>query len=406
MPRSTPWFFITALLMSTSLLGAAALRSDIEYGQADGVSLRMDAHTPPGQGPFPAVILVHGGGWVRGDRRRDIQPLIEPLNEAGIAWFSISYRLAKEERGISSLLFMNKAVSDVQTAVAYVTAHAAEFNVDPDRIALIGESAGAQLASMAALKHGPGRTCGAWWHFTARVTCRVCCNNPNQVPESVKEAVHNTRWADMVIGALGRISPINLVRKDMPPFLLIHGTADPLVPISQSEEMCEKITQVGASCEIFGVPGGGHGMRGWESKHLTAYKQRMIEWLNEVLVPRPAAERGLHHAQVESYDPTCQPLKTNLRESGFAHSGGEFFGAGEFAHRFGQVCVSIARARDHAAQRRQDRLRVEVVASGEQRIRRLGKLQNRQRSAALQNPEQFLKPARGNSRNCESRTPR
>src|ERR1700685_4711742 len=66
---------------------------DIEYGVAGKYSLRLDAQIPDGTGPFAAVILVHGGAWVAGDRTNSVQPLFQPLSDAGFAWFSISYRL-------------------------------------------------------------------------------------------------------------------------------------------------------------------------------------------------------------------------------------------------------------------------------------------------------------------------
>src|SRR5258706_8103080 len=67
---------------------------NIEYGRADGQSLQLDAFVPEGVTPFPAAILVHGGGWVAGDRYLSVEPLFRPLLDAGIACFSISYRLA------------------------------------------------------------------------------------------------------------------------------------------------------------------------------------------------------------------------------------------------------------------------------------------------------------------------
>ena len=66
----------------------------VEYARPAGMSLCFDARIPDGEGPFSAAILVHGGGWVRGDRRVEVAPLFQPLSDAKIAWFPISYRLA------------------------------------------------------------------------------------------------------------------------------------------------------------------------------------------------------------------------------------------------------------------------------------------------------------------------
>jgi len=67
----------------------------------------------------------------------------------------------------------------------------------------------------------------------------------------------------------------------MPPFLLIHGTADALVPFEQSRNMCREIRKVGGACDLLAVKGGGHGLRWWESAGLTSYKRLMREWLRK-----------------------------------------------------------------------------------------------------------------------------
>jgi dipeptidyl aminopeptidase/acylaminoacyl peptidase len=70
----------------------------------------------------------------------------------------------------------------------------------------------------------------------------------------------------------------------MPPYLLIHGTKDDLVPYDQSVLMCEKMKQAGASCEIFTVEGGAHGVGSWErTPEFQAYKQKMVDWLHKTL---------------------------------------------------------------------------------------------------------------------------
>ncbi len=94
----------------------------------------------------------------------------------------------------------------------------------------------------------------------------------------------------MIRGTLQQISPVTWVRKDAPPFLLIHGTADNLVPFEQSTTFCSKLRATGGSCEVYPVKGGGHGIRWWEYEHLTAYKAYMTKWLADQLsvssVPR------------------------------------------------------------------------------------------------------------------------
>src|ERR1051325_7771397 len=141
-----PWVFLSCIFFMPAGIHATTTRNltAIEYAKPDGISLLFDACIPLGDGPFPAAIIVHGGGWARGDRRTDVEPLFQPLTDAGIAVFSISYRFATDP------LRFGVAIDDVRTAIRFVKAHATEYNVDPDRIALIGASAGGHLAATAA----------------------------------------------------------------------------------------------------------------------------------------------------------------------------------------------------------------------------------------------------------------
>ena len=271
-------------MLSTS--GSCESLEDVEYGRAADFSLRLDAHIPDGPGPFPAAIIVHGGGWVRGDRKHTVQPLFQPLSAANFAWFSISYRLANDihagpngQNTIPSALMLGGAIDDVRQAVSYVKKHAAEYRVDPDRIALIGESAGAQLASMAALKPGLNGAVRAVVALYSPSDLVSLAENSPQIPDSIRRAMKGSPFANLLLAGLGDLSPINFVKANAPPFLLIHGTSDRIVPYEQSEKMCGSLRETGADCELFPVKGGGHGMRWWESGQQTAYKQHMIRWL-------------------------------------------------------------------------------------------------------------------------------
>jgi alpha-L-fucosidase 2 len=246
---------------------------NVEFSRVEGVTLRLDASIPNGGGPFPAAIIVHGGGWVRGDRRIDVAPLFQPLADAGIAWFSIDYRLAADP------LRFGIAVNDVEAAIRFVKEHADEYRIDPDRIALIGESAGGHLAALAALNGGPSvKAVVALYAPTNLVTL---VKNSGLIPEGIRDQLQGTPFAGLIMARLSQLSPIEKVRSGMPPFLLIHGTADPLVPFEQSRAMCEKMLSVGAECEVFPVPGAGHGIRRWESSPSmeAPYKREMIRWL-------------------------------------------------------------------------------------------------------------------------------
>jgi acetyl esterase/lipase len=121
------------------------IRSDVTYATHDGVELKGDLYLPSGPGPFPAIVSVHGGGW-RAGARSTHQGWGRYFAERGHLSLAISYRLATQDRKT-----FPEAVHDVLAAVRYLRGNAAALKVDPERIALLGNSAGAHLAAMAAL---------------------------------------------------------------------------------------------------------------------------------------------------------------------------------------------------------------------------------------------------------------
>jgi acetyl esterase/lipase len=286
MPFSKWALFLPVFLSMSKILGGSPVEvsppkfiPDIEYARIAGTSLRMDAFIPESATKLAAVIIVHGGGWVAGDKRIDVQPLFKPLSEAGFAWFSINYRLATDATQFGV------AIDDVQQAIRYVKSHAARFNIDPAKVGLIGESAGAQLAAVATLRGGPETAVKAVVALYPPTNLVELLNTSTYVPPQIRDSVRGTPWEQFVLAGLAQLSPVNNVHRGMPPFLFIHGTADSLVPFQQSREMCDRMKQVGASCEIYPVEGGGHGIRWWESypKLAAGYKQKMVQWLKHEL---------------------------------------------------------------------------------------------------------------------------
>ena len=271
---------------------ACVPRRDIEYSRPNGVSLRLDACIPEASGKAPGVIIVHGGGWVRGNRQVDVAPLFDPLSAAGFAWFSIDYRLATDVTQFGA------AIDDGGEAIHFVKSHAAEFNVDPNNLALIGESAGGQLAAMAALRATSGACVKAVVALYAPTDLVTLVKNSEYIPERIRRSVQGTPWESLILAGLAQLSPVNNVRRDMPPFLFIHGTEDSLVPFSQSTDMCQRMRQAGATCEVYPVEGGGHGLRWWESypKLAAAYKHKLIEWLSAQLGNRDSLVSGAQRA--------------------------------------------------------------------------------------------------------------
>jgi acetyl esterase len=261
------------LLMLLSQPARAVQRlNGVEYARPSGQSLFFDAVIPEGRGPFPAAILVHGGGWVRGDRRTEMAPLFELLTHAGIAWFSIDYRLAKDP------LTFGIAIRDVESAARFLQSNAAGFDIDPNRIALIGESAGGHLAAMAALN--PDLNVKAVVALYAPTDLSSLAQNAGLMPDSIRENMNGSLWGGLILARLSQLSPIEHLRAGMPPFLFIHGTDDPLVPIQQSRDMCNRMKALGNTCEVYPVANAGHGLRRWKP---STYQPEILRWLGRYL---------------------------------------------------------------------------------------------------------------------------
>jgi acetyl esterase len=259
--------------------------TNIEYGRVGKHSLLLDAHIPDGTGPFPAVILVHGGAWIGGDKISNVEPLFKPLTDAGFAWFSISYRLAADvvRNPLAAALQLGAAESDVRRAVAFVKEHAPEYRVNPNKLVLMGESAGGQLAAMAALRPDPGGAVQGVVAFYTPSDLASLVRTSGMIPDNVRDAVKGSSFDDILMAGLKEFSPINYVSATSPPFLLIHGTDDTIVPVAQSERFCDKLRTAGPGCELYKVEGGGHGIRAWQSSRLTDYKPFMVRWLRQIL---------------------------------------------------------------------------------------------------------------------------
>ena len=288
---------IAALLLSTALGIAAANNTapamdqkDVEYARPGGKPLVLDLHVPAGAGPFPAAILVHGGGFDQGSRINNVRQLFDVLGDAGFAWFTIDYRLAPE-------FHFTEASQDVDSAIHWLKTHAAKYRVNPSKIAIIGESAGGYLVNYAGTHETSETKIAAVVDFYGPVDYGKLAEERRDHPERFNMATINRHAAngggihffgvnqldEAGLAKLRSVSPISAVHKGMPPFLCIHGTKDDQVSYEQSTTMCEAMHKVGVSCELITIEGGGHGMNGWKSPDTQHWKPEMVAWLKKTL---------------------------------------------------------------------------------------------------------------------------
>jgi alpha-L-fucosidase 2 len=253
------------------------LTKDIVYDEER--NLRLDAYVPPGAGPFPAVVLVHGGGWEAGDKVTYITPLFEPLARAGFAWFSIDYRLTPEVRHPEQM-------DDLRRAVAFVRSQAARFRVDPKRLAVIGESASGQMAALLATEDR-GLAAVVSFYGVYDFPAMVADASPRSL---LRRLFGRGTLDDEARGTLARYSPITHVHAQMPPLLLVHGTAERLW--AQGTAMRDRLAAVGAPHEMVALEGAPHGMENWEGRpEWAGYKTQVIEWLRRARRAPAAQEK-------------------------------------------------------------------------------------------------------------------
>ena len=243
------------------------LQKDVVYDPERG--LRLDAWVPAGRGPFPAVVLAHGGGWEAGDKVTYITPLFAPLAEGGFAWFSIDYRLTPQVRHADQM-------DDLRRAVAFVRSRARRFDIDPDRVAVVGESASGQMAALLATEDR-GLAAAVSFYGVYDFMPLVA----DTAPGSRLERLFGLRALDDDGRDLvRRYSPIHHVAKDMPPLLLVHGTNEELW--AQGVAMRDRLREVGAPHELLALEGAPHGMENWEGHpEWSHYKAALVDWLSK-----------------------------------------------------------------------------------------------------------------------------
>jgi acetyl esterase/lipase len=223
--------------------------------------LKMDVYYPrlqPGQ-VSPAVVYVHGGGWVGGDKS-EVGQFAGPVVASGYLVASINYRLAPQHRWPAQ-------IEDTKCAVRHLRAYAARYGLDPARIGIWGASAGGHLAALAGLARSDAgfEGTGGYPEQSSEVAAVIDMFGPTDLgppydrtfPIDLIERLVG-KQAGEAVEELRRASPVTYVRGDAPPFLILHGDMDRVVPLSQSESLHTKLTAAGARSNLVVVKNAGH----------------------------------------------------------------------------------------------------------------------------------------------------
>lgn len=234
----------------------------VVYGEDDPDRQYLSVYAlEPREMPRPAVVLIHGGGFVFGSPL-DMFGNTRPFVDAGFVTFSIGYRLFDEATGANQF---PAALDDVQLAVRWIRAHAAEFNVDPDRIAAVGPSTGGHLAGLLGTMETRDPS-APLQEYSSRVNCVVSVSGDLDLTAPFEPTFWAPLYAEIMGGTLEEhpelhqaASPVFHVDEDTVPFMMAHGTADIDSPFQQSRNMVVALTDAEIEYVYAEFPGKDHG---------------------------------------------------------------------------------------------------------------------------------------------------
>jgi len=237
----------------------------IEYANPDGQHLQLNMARPKnGNGPFPAVVCIHGGGF-RAGKRESFDKLCMRLAENGYVAVTVTYRLAPKYQ-------FPAAVHDVKAAVRWVRANAEKYKIDPTRIGTTGGSAGGHLAQFLAVTAGVSQFEGDSGNLEedSSVNCVVNIYGPSDFTKSYGASVDAAEVLPLFLG--GNLeqerrrhivaSPLYWVTPDAAPTLCIHGSKDSYVAHEQAEWLIERLTASSVEANLMTIKGADHGFRG------------------------------------------------------------------------------------------------------------------------------------------------
>ncbi|MFM8578421.1 MAG: alpha/beta hydrolase fold domain-containing protein [Planctomycetaceae bacterium] len=237
---------------------------DIPYAATDNPRQQLDLYLPTKitERSLPLLVFIHGGGWRAGSKRAGT--ILLPLVQSGeYAIASVGYRFTDEA-------IWPAQIHDCKAAIRWLRGNAATYGIDPDRIGVAGSSAGGHLVCLLGTTCGIADIEGTLGEHRDQPTHVSCVVNQFGPTDFLHIEEANGTAKDLVSKLLGgrpdavpdiarEASPVTHVSKDDAPVICIHGTADPLVPYSQSTKLDEACEAAGVECLVLTIQDGGHG---------------------------------------------------------------------------------------------------------------------------------------------------
>ena len=244
---------------------------DLEFSNPDNQHLQVNLAQPAGNGPFPAVVCVHGGGF-RAGKRESYDRLCLTLAQRGYVAITVTNRLAPAYP-------FPAAVLDCKTAVRWLRAHAAKYHVDPQRIGATGGSAGGHLVQFLGVTAGvPEFEGDEHRDKSSAVSCVVNYYGPSDLTRSYGASVDaaevlplffggdlSTKRREHIVG-----SPLYWATPNAAPTLIVHGTKDDHVAYEQATWMADRLKACMVEVELLTLEGAGHGFKGADAEKAEA----------------------------------------------------------------------------------------------------------------------------------------
>jgi uncharacterized protein (TIGR03067 family) len=304
---------------SPSLPEGVRLHADLKYVPGGHERQRLDLYVrEKAEAPLPVIVWVHGGAWMGGSKDGGV-----PLHflGKGYAVAAINYRLSQHA-------VFPAQIEDCKTAIRWLRANAKNYNLDPGRIGVWGASAGGHLVALLGASGGIEDLEGKGGNAdqSSRVQAVVDFFGPTDFLQMDAHAVPGARQkhdpanspeSRLIGGAIqenaekaGRANPIKYVTKGPPPFLIVHGEQDPLVPCHQSELLYEALKKAGGDVTFYKIAGAGHGGPEFNQDMMQA---AVLAFFEKQLKPRSPAST----ARTASADNSGRPAPNGPRRGGF-----------------------------------------------------------------------------------------
>ncbi len=309
--------FTTALLAEPlQLPKGIKMEKDIAYMEGGDEAQKLDIYLPemPGDKPLPLIVHIHGGGWWAGSK---FPCPVAGMVLKGYAVASVEYRFSQKAK-------FPAQIQDCQAAIRWLRAHAKQYNIDTEHVGVIGGSAGGHLSALVGTSGGKNAFVPIGGHEQQSDKVQAVCDifGPADFSTVVQQAADDKNVKNIfafntpkdpyssLIGTTlddkskaDAVSPVHYVSKDNPPFLILHGTHDTLVPFAQSVELEAALRTQGVPAWLQKIPGAGHGGQGFGNPEVTQLTQNFfdkilkgadvtIELVSEAVLADPSLKAG------------------------------------------------------------------------------------------------------------------